>query len=437
MTKSSDGESVSIPWCGGEGVDIHVQGSNLELTEYQYLLQKALQELASAAGTDFSRRYFNTVRGDSKIATFERYVRIKREYGEKLTRADGVFLRLMHLAADLDDAEWVYSGHNEDGVPKRHAFDVDPTTASQLVAGHSLGKRLKCYHPKYVRSEESDDDPLSSPTLRAAFHKSLQDEAVRWSDRAELNHELEEIIVNLLRWAGIPTTLDPTAFVEDDHFSVRPSELSVGRFEDPTPALEAEQDQLLVTTLGDLTDNGEALLKTLATDGGQHVDDAADEIGTSTRTVYRAVDALGDLVDFDNGLLRLTSEKIRQEVSALVESLESFAESTASAVARLCKVETRSAADSALQRWMHKYGVELVQQAAGDAEGTLRFDTVMSMLRSSDVPHLEEVLQEGLEAWTKTGRDATRFRSLHYETDVRGGSKYDGADSGFVGRAVG
>jgi hypothetical protein len=144
MTKASDGESASIPWCGGEGIDVHVQGSNLELDEYQYLLQKALQEVAEAAGTDFSRRYFNHVRSDSRIVTFERYVRLLREYGEKLTRADGVFLRLMHLAADLDDAEWVYSGHNENGIPKRHAFDVDPTTAAELVAVHSLGKRLKC-----------------------------------------------------------------------------------------------------------------------------------------------------------------------------------------------------------------------------------------------------------------------------------------------------
>ncbi|WP_224450519.1 hypothetical protein [Haloprofundus salilacus] len=54
--KKLDGEQMRRPWCGGEGVQIHVQGSNLTYDEYLYVLQRSLQELATNAGTDFNRR---------------------------------------------------------------------------------------------------------------------------------------------------------------------------------------------------------------------------------------------------------------------------------------------------------------------------------------------------------------------------------------------
>jgi ElaB/YqjD/DUF883 family membrane-anchored ribosome-binding protein len=101
--------------------------------------------------------------------------------------------------------------------------------------------------------------------------------------------------------------------------------------------------------LSELNDSGEAVLRTLATDGGQHVEAVPGDTDLSVRTVHRAVESLGELVDLDNGTLLLTSEKIRQDVEALVESLQDVASSTAESIARLCRVETRSAADSALQ----------------------------------------------------------------------------------------
>ena len=71
--KKPNGDQAQIPWCGGEGCQIHLQGSNLSFDEYQWLLQRSLQELADHAGTDFSTRYFNQIRGDSNINTLERY----------------------------------------------------------------------------------------------------------------------------------------------------------------------------------------------------------------------------------------------------------------------------------------------------------------------------------------------------------------------------
>ncbi|WP_256288783.1 hypothetical protein [Halobellus inordinatus] len=441
--KKPNGDEAQIPWCGGEGCQIHVQGSNLELEEYQWLLQRALQQLAAHAGTDFSRRYFNRIRGDSNISTLERYVRIKREYGKKLTRSTGVFYSMMHLLADEEGSQWVYKGDNTDTVGYRHAMELDPVSSSDLIDDHHLGKRLKSYHPEYVRLAESEDDPLSSPKFGVAFHKSLNTtdgftgeyrsdgHSKKWRDRDELIRELDETLVNTLRWAGVPIKPDPTVFVEDDHFEIEESERSIGYWDDPTPQLEAEQENLITAVLQDLSPSARGVMKTLATDGGQvRYDELADETGYSVSQIYRALEEIGDVVVNDNGLVRYYSEKIRQEITAIVERVENFVGSGIERVAKLANVETRSAADSAIQRWMDKYGVEFERRTDQD-RGKIRFDTVLSELKSDPEPTLHEVLEEGLDAWCRAGRDLIDFVDLEFQArEVRGRDR----DGGLVKR---
>jgi hypothetical protein len=166
-----------------------------------------------------------------------------------------------------------------------------------------------------------------------------------------------------------------------------------------------------------------AVLKALATDGGdQHYEeDLAEETGYSVSTIYRALQAVSDQVVNDNGLVRFYSEKIRQEIQGIADMVEDVLGDGVEAVARLANVETRSSADSAFQRWMDKYGVSL--EEISEEGGKIRFDTVMSTLASSDVPTLEDVLQEGLDAWTRTGRDASVFARLRYEVKNLDGTR--------------
>lgn len=421
MRKAESGEEANIPWCGGEGVDVHIQGSNLAFDEYHYLLQRSLQSIAQNVGTDLSRRYFNRIRPDSNIATVELYVRLKREYAKKLTRAEGAFYRLMHLMVSKDNASWGYSGNTENGVAKRHAFDLKPDGAQHFIPSHNYGRRLKCYHPKYVRSEETSGDALSSPKFGAAFHKILNShEGVKWKDRGDLLRELEESITNVLEWSGIPIGPDPTVFVEDLNFEVQESERNVAIVSDPTPALEAEQDLLIMRTLDDLMPSAESVTKRLATDGGKHVGELAEETDYSISQVYRALRQLGDLVENENGLVQLTSEKIRQDVAAMVDNLEQEVAAKANRIANLCNLETRSAADSAIQKWMHKYGVKFLSDDSEHSEGTLRFDTMLSHLRSTQNPRLKDVLEEGLKAWRSVGRKPLTFYQLQIDAKVDG-----------------
>jgi hypothetical protein len=431
--ETPDGDQMRRPWCGGEGVQVHVQGSNLSYDEYHYLLQKFIQILADEAGVSISRQYFNRIRPESNIVTTELYLRLFREYSKKIVRSTGVFYKIMHLLAGERGTEWVYSGDNTDVVGKRHAFELSPTAAGELIDDHSLGKRHKCYHPKHVRNEETEDDPLSSPKYGVAFHKSINGGSVKWRNRDQLMRELEESLINALRWAGVPVTPDPTVFREDDHFEIEASERSVGFFEDPTPTLEAEQENLITTVLQDLSPSARNVMQTLATDGGEaHYTELADETEYSVSQVYRALEEIGDLVVNDNGLVRYYSETIKQEITAIVERIEDFVSDGVEAVARLAGVETRSAADSAIQRWMHKYGAAF-EDTDGDDPGTLRFDTVLATVKSYGAPKIDDVLREGLAAWMNAGRDEAVFAQLRFEAEEILGQQ---RDDGIVGRRI-
>jgi hypothetical protein len=437
--RKPDGEPMSRPWCGGEGLDVHVQGSNLTFDEYHYLLQTTAAALAAEAGVDWNPRYFNQPRGDSNITTLERYYRLKREYATKLTRSTGAFYGLMHLLAGEEGTEWVYSGDNSQIVGHRHAFDLSPGAAAELAPAHSLGKRLKCYHPKYARQSESSDDPLSSPKFGVAFHSSLNDSdgfgddyrshgtAVEWRDRDQLVRELDETLVNVCDWAGIPVT-DQTVFVDDDHFEAgADAERDAARFDDPTPQLEADQENAVTRVLQEVSPSADAIMRRLATDGGHpdsegvHYTTLADDTGYSVSQVYRALEEIDDVIETDNGLVRFYSQKIREEITAVVQRVEDLVGEGIEAVARLAGAGQRAVEDSALQRWMDRFGVEFDLD-----DETIRIDTLLSEIKSGPGAEVSHVLQRGLDAWTAAGRDPLAFVECEFAAEFvdRGGSSW-------------
>jgi len=436
--RSPDGGEPSIYWRGGEGLDVFAQSSNISFESLTVLLRRSLDELAADVGMSINPSYFRRVLPESNISTVELYVRLKRAYANKLVRTDGVMYRIMHLLADKEGTQWTYSADNTDIVGKRHAMDLPPEAAAELGPDHSAGIRPKCYHPKYVREEETEDDPLSSPKFGVAFHKSIDGEGRKWRDREDLLHELEETLVNMLQWGDIPTDPDSECFVEDDHFEVGASDRDIADLADPTPRLEAEQESMLISVLGELTPTAREATKALATDGGEmHYQELADETGTSVSTIYRVLDQLGDAVKSDRGMVKFTSEKIRQEIIGLVDRLDEIVGDTAERVAQLANVDLRSRAGSALEKWMAKYGVELRDTEDGDA--TIRIDTALSAFKHTSNPTLEEVLEEGIEAWTNSGRDPQQFLRLNYEVADMDGHGYRGSslDHGTIAPIIG
>jgi hypothetical protein len=419
MTHFESGESLDIPWeLGGEGVDVTFHGANLEPEEYPRLLSHFARVMGKEAGEFVRADYFESPHPEySNVFTYERYVRVAREVSKKVVRSTGPLNRIRELLATQEGTQGAYHWDNEDVVGKMHRLQLSPTDAGKLVPTHQYGKQLKYYHPKYVRSEESEDDSLYNPKVGVLVKKKFHGEAIPWEDLGDARREIEETLVNLLAWSNVPTKPDPTTYVEDDHFTPVESDQEVARFEDPTPEIEARQDALLVTTLRELSGSAPEVVESLATDGGQHYTELAENTETSVSTIYRALQQLGNLARNEDGNVDLASEKLRQEIVGIVERTDDHLRSAADRACKLVNLETRQAADSALQQWMSKYGAQFVE-ATRDDERRLRIDTVLSRLRSLSAPMLSEVLQEGLEAWCVAGRDPKDFTDLRYEVEL-------------------
>jgi transposase len=268
-----------------------------------------------------------------------------------------------------------------------------------------------------MKHVDAQEGATEHPKFGVLVNKSLNGgEAIPWGDRHEVRREIEETIVNVLDWSGVPTDPDADVWVEDDHFSPTESDTKIARVDDPTPQLEAEQQSLLLRTMREVGEGPTELVEKLATDGGTRYDDAAADLGVGTSTIYRWLSDLGDLVNNERGRLDLASEKLRQEVAAIAEQAEN---SVASAASRVCKLVNmdRDGDESALQRWMNTYAVE-IDRATDDGAGEVRIDTVLSTIRGRSEPMLTEVLEEGRTAWRRAGFDAAEFGAMRLK-DVK------------------
>lgn len=419
--KNPEGDEVSIPWKGGEGLDVMAQSANIDLDDLPYLLAESIQSLADEEEMDINPRYFRTPRPSSKIVTVEYYVRICRDHSMNLVEQDGILFRIMNLLAGQEGTSWTYKADNEEIVGHRHAMDLEPGDVNKL-GPFSAGVRLKCYHPKHVRDEETEDDPLSSPKYGIAFHKSIDGNARKWDDRETLRRQIEELLINSMKWAGIDVEPDPLVFVSDDHFSAeKPSPVEITRRSDPTPQIEAEQETLLMSVIGELSPAGRDMTKEIATDGGRDYRQLAERTDQSVSTIYRVLDEMKGILESDRGFVDFTSDKIREEIVGMVERLDQLKNDTADRVAELANVELRSQASSAFEKWAAKYGAELVDY--DDSEGTIRIDTVLTHFKSFHEPHVENVILEGKEAWKSTGRKGSTFERFDVEADLlEGGS---------------
>ena len=416
MTHYETGETISTPFDHldeSEGVNVRFSGSNLEPDEYTGLLPQFIQVLANNVEIGVNTRYFaGQVHEMSNITTYERYVRVNRNWSSKLVGRTGSIQRLMQLYAEEKGSQFELKVNNKDEIGHNTRAVLAKQDARQLINGHRLGKQIKHYHPKHVRTNDNGD-PLYHPKVGVLLKKSLNGHSFAWNDRKELQREIDETLINTLYWADVPVRPDPTTFIADDHFTVTASENAVSLVSDPTPQMEASQEALLVTTLRDLTESDMCVLETLATDGGQpHPEELAADTGYAISTIYRALERLNGVITNQGASVSFVSQKIAEEVSAIVERTELRIENTADRVAKLLNIETRNAASSAWDKFCTKYAAKLVGDVEDVGERTLRIDTLLSELRSTPEPMLSEVLDEAMSAWHSVGRDVRELRRL-------------------------
>lgn len=412
MRHFETGEPISTPFdhiAAEEGVNVRFSGSNLEPAAYPQLLQAFVQELAHRGGLHLNPAYFaSQIHEMSNITAYERYVRLNRTWSSKLVGQTGIMHRLLTLCATERGSKAEYRIDNEEIVGKNHRVLLPKQDAQRLISGHQYGKQLKHYHPKHVRTDD-DGDPLYHPKVGVLLKKSLNGHAFKWSERRALRREIDETLINALYWSDIPVQADATTYVADDHFGAETAADPVRLDTDPTPDMEATQEALLVTVLRDLCDSDLEVLETLVSDGDQqHPRELADRTDRGISTIYRALQRMEGLIRNENAAVSFVSTKIKQEIAGIVESTERQLQNAADRVAKLYDLEVRRAESSAWQQWCNKYAAKL-ERGRGD-EMVVRIDTMLSELKSSPSPRVQDVLEEALDAWNAIGRDVRKLR---------------------------
>jgi hypothetical protein len=409
------------------GINVHVQGSNLLPDAYPSVFRCSVQAF------DVNPSYFREMRDSSVIYECERYVRLHRDTTGPLTEIRGVFDRVYSLAGEPNKR---YRMQVDDSrkIEGYLAYVVLGTNAVESVfPNQSFAKQLKHYHPKHVRAE-GGSDPLAHPKLGAKFKQDKNaGGSIPWSGRDELRRELDESLLNVLSWAGLPIRPDgqddkaaiqsapdgSDVFVPDSHFEAGEiTEPEISILSDPLPDMRAEQTDAVRTALTgnpDLTESDVDVLNAV-TDGGRPLpaSDVADTSDWSLSTVYRAVTRLSELLEKRSEGIGIRSKYLRD---ALSESLQDAHSVLSGAV----ESNEDSDSSSAFAAWADAHGF----QRSFDERGRLLL-RLGTLSRSTD---LKEVLKDGFRAWLRDGRDPAEYKSA--KVSYRQGGKPVVAD-GFI-----
>jgi hypothetical protein len=410
--ETTEGKSVSTPEL--LGVNVKTQGAKLDAGEYPELLRRGAEAL------DINPGYFAHEHAYSNIYEAESYVRVDRQKATRIFGSGSVMQRLFELAGGSGKFRMLREDDRGD-AGSMHMCSFRPETAGALVAGHSLGKRAKHYLPKNPPGDPSD--PLHHPKVCMLFKRSLNDDTVRWSERVDLRREIDELLLNLLSWAGLPTRPDGETFIADGYFeptdSIQPT-LSI--VEDPTPEIKREQGMAVVKALAglgtgnpDLNQSDTDALRVM-TDGGQaqEVSTVAEAVGKSRRTVYRIIDRLSEILRLEQGTVSFASDYMAAQARYGLRSARDAFDRDGGVVGE----------QSAWSAFLAEYGPDVGERFPDAVIRRLKLDF-------GEVPadiDMQEVLKAGLRAWLRSGRDRVEYEAGRAFW-TQGGERYSTSDT--------
>jgi len=429
--ETADGSPpISVP-PGFVGVAVRAQGSNLPFGQYTDLFR----EICKSRG--ISRRYWRDewIHETSNIRDAEMYVRIEREHSGPFVAVDGPISRTADLLAG--DREG-YRKHVADDTKIEgyyHTATIGAGRAAELIDLHKLPKEIKHYYGKHPQ-HTSDDHPTHYPKIGVSYQASLHDDTLHLENLNRLERELDETLLNLLRWGDLPVQADhidglpddrdehehihgrlddaPGPFVDDAYWRVQASHRQRRLVECPLPEIEADQQSVVIRALRDgLEESDRDVLETLVTDGSQVAPaDVADEHDWHLETVYTALDRLGEIVDHQYGELQLQSHNVARRVLEAVERADEEAKNALEVSAKaLAGSDRPERASDAMTEWLDQHGVEIEDRDDGRLH-----------LRTGDWPSTDD-LRDELQAfagiWMRAGFDRDRLLSaaIHFRAD--------------------
>ncbi|QGN05836.1 hypothetical protein Hrd1104_00045 [Halorhabdus sp. CBA1104] len=397
------------------GIRVQIMSTNVTATEALRVL------LAFAEHVGLNPDYFADDPHEwSQVYQYERYVRLARPVSEDhIVGSGGIIDRLADFASD-QSGRGEYKWDNEEIVGHYLSVASDADTWGMLLPDEDQhGKALKNYHPANPRGDTSGSDPLAHPKVEISLSNEYDpDGSVSWSDLGDLQAELDESMLNVLSWAGVPLGPDAGVWVaEDPYFDVDALDRNIEIASNPLPDLREQTEKHVESELirTEMSDAQEEVFTVLADGGQQHYETVAEEAGVGTSTVYRLVDKLPSLIESDGGLLDFADDVTRRHVQGIVDQVRETADWARESIRQVAQEhDILSADDGPLQEWMDRHGIRLVSE-----HPELEFELDRSV---SDVK-IRQILRAGLDAAEASGLLTERFESaLISWTDLDGES---------------
>lgn len=413
--EAKNGKNMSNPY-GIIGFDVDTTGSNIQFERYPDLLYHALDALYERQGFRFSQPTKvhvddfdpENIFKSSTITDAELYVRVKKDETGRVYAFDGTLHRVSMLLGGEATGYTKSLRDNTKCPGYYHSATIGPMRASEMLGGHNFAKELDHYHVKHPKAVEGG--ALEHPKIGASFQNSQHDETVYWSDLDRLERELDESVLNVLRWSDLPTSPDGEYFVADDYFQVVGDRRFRKVVEDQLPRLREQQDREVrrFAVAGNLTSTDINAIETLLTDGGvQSPADLAEQIGVHISTIYDAIERLAGLVTHRYGEVELASQYLAQQVLGKLKGARRAVEQTIEeSIDDLVRGEqfAQEGATNAWDHWMRNC-VERIEE--GDGEGPAK---LILGWTPADAEDARELLVSGALRWAEvTGNDIIDF----------------------------
>lgn len=431
-----DGDEIAVP-DDLVGINVRVQGSNLNPDDYLPILRAAWREF----GLDGDYLAEDARREDlSNVQDCAAEVRISRGVAGRFHAIDGPINRIANLLASANEGYRKLVADDRTCPGYYYTATVGSMRAAELVTGHQHAKEIKHYYPREPDAFDADH-PLHYPKVGVSYQTKQNDHTVRWTDRGQLQRELHEVLLNVLSWADLPVTdeelpsLDTEdggdaggggivqrgPYIGDAYWTPTTSRRQLRLVSNPTPEIEEQQDAIVSKALRDgMEDSDWDVVEQLVFDGGETAPtDIAEDTGWHIDTIYAALDRLEDLIEHRYGDVTLRSHRIGRQLVETIEAAKRAGETAASAAARL--LEDAPDGDlgrhaDALTALFDQFGIEIDDRDDGRMRLRMHyFDGTKDELRVA----LSNIMRH----WMQAGLDRDRLKRALLDGPVVDGSR--------------
>jgi hypothetical protein len=417
--ENNDGDVVEIPvppTLENDGLNVRIQGSNIEFTRYLDLFQTATRVLG------FSRDYFQNPERTSNVQDAEKYARVHRDASGPVHARDGPIASMAHLLEnDRSGYRKLVQNDNDErnrNVPGYyHTATLDANRLSEAFPGHSRPKEVKHYYSREAATMD-ERDALAHPKVGASLQTSLvhRDETVRFEDLVELERELDQTVLSVLADAGLditPVDVAASPYVEmDAYWTPSTSERGPDPINLDLTRVRQEQESVVVRHLSDgLSPVQWESLDFLVSDGGEvSPDDIADAKDRHVGSVRRALREMEDLVSRKYGEVGLRSDYVAEMVHDAVQEAQDATRTAVETGAKAIEVAERGASDAMAEwvAWCSKHGVDIRNRADALEIDLGEFDEVAWSFGTPK--NVAFRVKSAFEKWQAADQDPDRFR---------------------------